>query len=183
MRSASSSNRFRGSPTARRRCGPRVGGAVVRVHQPGRTGGCRRRPPGHRVAGQVAAGEVHLDGVAELDAVRPPEVGVVVVGAEGRDLEDVVAAPDRHRSEPVLVDRAGDELEDALGQGIRGEIPVLGRPAEKRVAQRPADDVRRMAARPQGREQVVDLGRDRRPQGRREVRPVVGRDQFRPRNR
>ena len=162
---------------------PGIGRPVVRVHEPGRTGRRRHGAPRHRVAGQVATGEVGLDGVAELDAVRPPEVGVVVVGAERRDLVQVVAMPDRHGPEPVLVDRAGHELEDALGQRVGREVPVDGGPPQHGVAQRSADDVGRVATRPEGREQAVDLGRDRRLQGRREVRPVVGRGQFRPRNR
>ena len=54
--------------------------------------------PGHRVDREVAPGQVELERRAELDPVRPAEVGVVVVGPEGRDL-DVVDGPG-HRSGP-----------------------------------------------------------------------------------
>ena len=91
--------------------------------------------------------------------------------------------PDRHGPEPVLVDRAGHELEDAFGQRVGREVPVDGGPPQDGVAQGAADDIGGMTAGPEGRKQAVDLGRDRRLQGRREFRPVVGRDQFRPRNR
>ena len=89
-----------------------------------------RAAPGHRVDREVAARQVDLDRVAELDPVRPPEVGVVVVGAEGRDLEGLAVAPDGDRPEPVLVDRAREELDDALGQCVRREVPVVGRAPE-----------------------------------------------------
>ena len=111
IRSASSSNRCRGSPTARRTRSADVASPVVRVHQLGRLRRAAiavgRRAPGHRVAREVATRQVELDGVAELDAMRPPEVGVVVVGAEGRDLVDLAVAAHRHRPEAVLVDRVG----------------------------------------------------------------------------
>ena len=75
----------------------------------------RSRAPGHRVDREVAARQVELDGVAELDAVRSPEVGVVVVGPEGRDLEDLAVAPDGDGPEPVLVDGAREELDEPFG--------------------------------------------------------------------
>ena len=81
--------------------------------------------PRHRVDREVAAGEVGLDRVPELDAVRAPEVGVVVVLAEGRDLDvAVVGRPDRDRPEPVLVDRAREQRLDPVRAGVRREIPV-----------------------------------------------------------
>ena len=76
----------------------------------------RLRPPRHRIDREVAPGEVQLDVVAELDAVWSPEVGVVVVGPERRDLEDLVLVPDRHRAEAVLVDGIREERDDRLGQ-------------------------------------------------------------------
>ena len=76
------SRRPRGGPVRRRRHRPPYGSTSA-----GRLSRARGAP-GHRVDGEVAAGEVELDRVAELDPVRSPEVGVVVVGPEGRDLED-----------------------------------------------------------------------------------------------
>jgi len=43
--------------------------------------------------------------------MRPPVVGVVVVAAEGGDLEDLALAADADRAETVLVDGAGEDLE------------------------------------------------------------------------
>ena len=178
IRSASSSNRARGSPTARRTRARASAEPVVRVDEPGRL--ARSGAPGHRVDGEVAAGQVELDGVAELDVVRSPEVGVVVVGAEGRDVERRPVAPDADRAERVLVDRPGHELHDPLGQGVRGEIPVVRRPTEHDVAQRPADDVGRLSVRPERLEQGADGRRDRAVDG---VRPTGRGRQLRPRNR
>ena len=73
-----------------------IGQPVVRVDERGGLAGSRA--PGHRVHREVAAGEVELDRVAELDPVRPPEVGVVVVAPERRDLEDA-----RRRDAPPTV--------------------------------------------------------------------------------
>src|SRR5439155_6705173 len=80
------------------------------VSLPGRA----RRPPGHRVHGEVASGEVGLERRSELDPVRSAEVGVVVVAAERRDLVGLAAAPDRDGPEPVLVDGARKELDRLL---------------------------------------------------------------------
>ena len=118
--------------------------------------------------------------VAELDPVRPPEVGVVVVGPEGRDLEDLAVVPDGDRPEPVLVDGVREERDDRLGQRVRGEVPVVRAPAEDDVAQRAADDVRGVAGRPERLEQVVDGAGDRVRDG---GRPAGRARQLRPRNR
>ncbi len=155
-----------------------IGQPVVRVHESGRL--ARPGAPGHGVDGEVAAREVELDGVAELDVVRPAEVGVVVVGPEGRDVEDRPVAPDADRAERVLVDRAGHELDDPLGQCVRGEIPVIRRSTEDDIAQRPADDVGRLSVRPERLEQGTDSRRDRASDG---VRPTGRGRQLRPRNR
>ena len=164
IRRASSSKRSRGSPTARSRSGRDVAGPVVRVHQPGRIGRVGARAPRHRVAGQVAAGEVQLDRVAELDPMRAPEVGVVVVGAEGRDLVELAVVADRHRPEAVLVDRAGKQLEHRLraARRRRGPSPRPGGPGPTSRNEPPTT----YAAWPPAhrrREQLVDRGRDRRP--------------------
>ena len=66
-------------------------------------------PPRDGVDREVAAGEVGHDVLAELHAVRPPEVRVLVLGAEGGDLEHVVVATDGHGPEAVLVDRAVEQ--------------------------------------------------------------------------
>ena len=59
--------------------------AAVRVDETGCvTGG---GPPGDGVDGQVAPVQVSIDRVGELDAVRPPVVGIGMVGAQRRDLD------------------------------------------------------------------------------------------------
>ena len=70
------------------------------------------------------ADEVVLDPVAELDPVRSPEVRVLVVRPEGRDLDDLLAGPDGDRPEAVLVDGAREDVDDPVRQGVRGEVPV-----------------------------------------------------------
>ncbi len=112
--------------------GADVGETRVRIDEPGRLRGLGARPPGHRVTGEVAARQVELDRVAELDPMRATEVGVVVVGAERRDLEDLAVAADRHGPELVLVHRVRQERQDALGQGVRGQVPVRGGDARAR---------------------------------------------------
>ena len=87
----------------------------------------RLRPPRHRIDREVAAGQVQLDAVAELDAVRPPEVGVVVVGPERRDLEDLVVVPDGDRAEPVLVDGIREERDDRSGNAPDARSQSCGR--------------------------------------------------------
>ena len=132
------SRRPRAGGAPRRRIGRRTGRS-----RPGRL--ARSGAPGHRVDGEVAAREVELDRVAELDPVRSPEVGVVVVGPEGRDLEDLAVASDGDRPEPVLVDGAGKERDDLLGQCIGREVPVGRLSLEDDIAQRTTDDVGRVA--------------------------------------
>jgi hypothetical protein len=65
--------------------------------------------------------------------VGSPEVGVLVVAAEGRDLEDVALAPDADRPEPVLIGGSGEDLEEAVGACVGGEVPVGGGTAEGRI--------------------------------------------------
>ncbi len=87
---------------------------------------------------------------------------------------------DRDRPESVLVDRAGEDLHDPLGQGIGGEVPVVGLAAQQHVAERPANDVRGVAVGAQDLDDVRDAGRDR--PGRTSVEGIrVG--QFLPRKR
>ena len=110
-----------------------VGHAVVRIEEPRQP--VRTSAPGHRVDRVVAAGEVELDGVTEFDPMRPSEVGVLVVAAEGRDLEGGAVASDADRPEAVLVDGAGKEFDDAFGKGVRGEVPVGRHATDDDVAQ------------------------------------------------
>ena len=122
IRSASSSNRVPGSPTARsvreavsaraRRTGRRRRGDVA-----------RRRAPGHRVDREVAAGEVGLERRPELDPVGPPEVGVVVVAPERRDLVLGVVPPDGDRPERVLVRGVGEDGERLARAARRSRGP------------------------------------------------------------
>ena len=94
-----------------------------------------------------------------------------------------VLGSDRDRPELVLVDGAREQLERAFGQRGGGQVPVLRRPAQEAVAERPTDDVRRVATGPERAEQAVDDVRDRAFEvgwGRHVARS--GR-QFRPRNR
>ncbi len=119
------------------------------------------RAPGDRVDGEVATGEIGHHVGPELHAVRAPEVRVLVLGAERGHLEHVVAPADGHGPEPVLVDGAGEQLDELLGQGIGGQVPVRGLAAEQRVAERPANDVRRRVRRHGAVEEL-----DHRPAGR-----------------
>ena len=117
-----------------RRAGRAPGAAV-----PGRGRGA----PGDGVDREVAPGEVELDVVAELDPVGTPEVGVVVIGPEGRDLVDRVALADRHGPELVLVDGAREDGQQPVGSRVRGEVPVArqagrgARPAPSRRRRTP----------------------------------------------
>ena len=155
--------------------GADVEDAAVRVHEGRRLAGACA--PGHRVDREVAPGEVELDRVAELDAVRSAEVGVVVVGPERRDLEDLAVAADGDRPEPVLVDGAREGLEELFRASARREVPVERLAAQHEVAQRTADEVRRVPGLPERAEQAVDRTRDRLPDVGRRPR------QLRPRNR
>ena len=136
IRRASSSKRVRASPTARNKrasvSASPSNGSRKRRRPPGSD------PPGHRVDREVAAGQVQLDAVAELDPVRSPEVGVVVIRPERRDLEDLVVVADGDRAEPVLVDGVREERDDRLGQRPRREVPVLaaGDPGRGRATSR-----------------------------------------------
>jgi hypothetical protein len=109
--------------------------------------------------------------------MRPSEIGVVMVAAEGRDLEHLAAMAHRDRPEPVLVDRPREQLDDPLGQRVRREVPVGRAPAEHHVAQGTSDDVGGVARGPEGLEQLAGGGRDRPLDGGRGLR------QLRPRKR
>ena len=57
--------------------------------------------------------------------------------------------PHDHRTEPVLVDGAREQLLDPLGRGVRREIPVGRLAAQQGVAQAAADHIRGLAAMPE----------------------------------
>jgi hypothetical protein len=114
--------------------------------------------------------------------VRAPEVGVVVVAPEGRDLVVHPVATDDDGSEPVLVDRVRQESRRLPGERGRREVPARRRrPAGEDVARPAADDVGRVALRPEGLEDRVDRRGD--GLGDRRLVDPGGVAQFRPRNR
>ena len=194
MRSASSWNRARRvadrpeAPAARSR------EPVERVDELARAGirvaaGADRRPP-QAIALTVKSrrDEVLDQVVAELDAMGPAVVGVVVLDPEGRDLEHLALAAHGHGPEAVLVDRAREQLDDLRRPGVGGEVPVGGRAAEQGVAQRPADDVRGVPVAPQPVEDGADRRRDLGREARRRLAAASGpgtepEPQFRPRKR
>ena len=123
----------------------------------------RLRAPRDRVHREVAPGEVGLDRRPELDAVRPPEIGVVVVAPERRDLVVDPASADRHGAEPVLVCRILEQARRPFRQGRGREVPVARRQPGEDVADGSAHDVRGVARSPQRREQVVHVARESGP--------------------
>ena len=167
IRSASSSNLRPRVPDGTQDPGADVEDAAVRIDE--RRGVARAGAPGHRVDGEVAAGQVDLDGVAELDPVRPAEVGVVVVGPEGRDLEGLAVAPDGDGPEPVLVDGARERARRAARGGRRWRGPSrpgAGRGSGRAATRRP----RRPRDRPPG---ATRAGQRRRPGSRPRWRPAA----------
>jgi hypothetical protein len=159
-----------------------VADATERVDEPGRERqgrdgpGCvrsgllrcglvRYAAPGERVDGEIAPAQVLLDRVAEFHTVRSSEVGIVVVDPEGRDFVLGPAGPDRDRAEGVLVHRPGvEDLKKLVGSGARGEVPVERGAVHQGIAERPADDIRRVTAAPEGIEEIQDVGWDSRAQ-------------------
>ena len=137
--------------------------------------------PGHRVDRQVAAGQVLLDPVAELDPVGPPEVGVLVVGPERRDLERLaVLAEPRPSRTGSRRRRPGNSSTIRSGRASVARSQSATVAAEHPVAERATDHVRGVASGLEDRDDVEDLGRQRADRCR--ARTVVVR-QFRPRNR
>src|SRR5690606_18458887 len=98
----------------------------------------------HRVDGEVAAQQVAVDAVAELDdgfAADP----VVAVGAIRGDLDlfALHAGADRAERAADVPVRAGDRLddtEDVVWTRVGGEVEVVGGPAQDRVAHGTAYD-------------------------------------------
>ena len=121
----------------------------------------RLAPPGDGVHREVAPRQVEPDVVAELDPMRPPEIGVVMVGPERRHLVGRRALADGDGPELVLVDGAREDGEQPIRAGVGREVPVLRRPAEQRIAHRAAHDVRRVPVRPEALHQRGDGRGDR----------------------
>ena len=189
IRRASSWNRTPGIADRAQRPSPEILEPAERVFQDLGAAVCvvgRGPTPRHRVDGEVATREVGPEVVAELDPVRPAVVRIVVLGAEGGDLEQLVVAAHGHRAEAVLVGRPGKQLDDPVGARVGGQVPVGGAAIEEGVAQGPADDVRRVAV---VAEAIEDRGDGRRNRGREAVRrrggvrAGHGRPQLRPRKR
>ena len=88
--------------------------------------------------------------------MRAAEVGVLVLGPEGRDLEHVVVAPHRDGAEPVLVDGAREQRDDPLRQRVGRQVPVLRLAAKQRIAQRSAHDEGGVPVRVQVLEELGD---------------------------
>ena len=129
--------------------------------------------PGDRVDREVAAGEIRADVVAELDAVRPPEVRVLVLGAEGRDL---VARRRRAGWPPCRTGsrrrRRGTARPAApAARPWRGPSRRRPGPAARRAASRPR---RRRRARPRGGVSDVDAPARGRPRASRASAAVSG---------
>jgi hypothetical protein len=148
--------------------------SAVRVHEGRLASGAGA--PGNGVGGEVPTGQVDLDHVTELHAMRPPEVGVVVVRAERGDLVQLPGVTDDHRAERVLVDRVGEDRDDLLGPSIGRQVPVERVAAQEDVAQRATHDVGGVAGPPERRHQLADRWGNGGPD-----RGLVA--QFRPRNR
>src|SRR5690606_10030348 len=97
------------------------------------------RVPSQRVAGEIAAGEVLLDGVGELDDGVPAE-GLEVAPERGHLVEDAITPEDADRAvfDP---DRDGTAEEAAYLVRSRSgrQVPVARLEAQDRVADRAAD--------------------------------------------
>ena len=143
----------RSSPWARSTTPP-YGSSTTRPGQPHR----------HRVDGEVAAAEVALQGVAEVDG-RLARGRVVGLGAVGRHLDGPLplAAADGAEVAAHVPGRVAPLREQPLGVvGPRrgGEVEVGVRPAEHRVAHRPADQRQLVAGVRENASELVDHRRD-----------------------
>ena len=177
-RRASSSKRRPGSPTARtsraRRSPWPSAGSTSRSPRPAPTA------PGDGVDGQVPPRQVLVDVVAERDAVGTTMVGIAMVAPERRDLE----AARLDGAEAVLVDAVRKELQDALGPGVGGDVPVRDGQPQQGVSQAAAHEIGTVAVVPQASRTAMGTGSTakaaRRPQprcrlARRTARPRRGR--------
>ena len=78
-------------------------------------------------------------------------VGVGRIGAVGGDFDHgAVVANDGDDAEGLADgDGLGEQRFDAVGEGVRGDVPVFGRAAEQQVADAAADEIRLVAVFPQ----------------------------------
>ena len=116
----------------------------------------------HRVDGEVAAHEVALEGVAELDDGLAG-LAVVDVAAVRRDLDDLAVDAGGDGAElaadvPVRLGEGHDDLEDLVGGGVGGEVEVVDPTAEERVADGAADEGELVAGRGERGGELLDAG-------------------------
>ena len=130
----------------------------------------------HRVDREVAAREVALEGVAELDG-RLAGHAVVAVGAVGRDLDLLARDPRADRAERAPdvplggADRL-DDPQDLVGPRVRGEVEVV---ASRGRAARRARGRRRSPARcPASANAAAERRDDRRLGERAQARHSLG---------
>ena len=87
------------------------------------------------VDGEVAAGHVFLRRFGVDDLIGVAAVGVAEVVAEGGDLDFAVFALDEDYAELSAYGEAvGEELEDAIGVGVRGDVKIGGFAVEEEIA-------------------------------------------------
>ncbi len=159
-----------------------VGPAVERVDDvTGRTGLVERDR--HRVDGEVAAGEVVVERVAEGDVVGPPVIRVRPVAAEGGHLVGPVGQGHDDRPEAVLVAGVGQEGEEAIGAGVGGHVPVAGDDAPREVPHAAADEMDLVAGGHEGARDRPDAPGDHGRDGPWVDRSEPAGRQFRPRKR
>ena len=116
----------------------------------------RLAAPGHSVDREVAAGQVLLDRIPELDAVGVAVVGVRDVATKRGYLVLGLGVAHDHRPETVLVQRPGEEALDPVRTGVGGQIPIRGVTAEQCVAQTAAHDKCGVSASPESGQQLGD---------------------------
>ena len=168
IRSGSSENESSGRARRPQQAVREVDHAAVRVDELP-----RRHPHRHRVHGEVAAAEVALEGVAEVDRRlargrrRSSSERYVVISTWKGPLRLPIVPKARPMSHVASAQPVEQPL-DLVGARRRGEVEVVVRPAEHRVAHRAADQGqlvpgRRRTALPSSsmhRSDPVELGRD-----------------------
>ena len=91
---------------------------------------------GHRIDGEIPAGEVLPQAAGEGDPVGVAEVGIAPFPAEGRNLQHLAVQEDADGAvaHPHPVDAAPREGgDDRFRRGGGGEVPVVGGKAHRRV--------------------------------------------------
>ena len=111
------------------------------------------------VDGEVAPEGVFA-GVREGDGAGVTAVGIGRVGAVGGDFDHgAVVAHDGDDAEGLADgDGFGKQRLDAVGEGVGGDVPVLGRAAEEQVADAAADEQHFVAVCPQDAENFKRRG-------------------------